>query len=158
MKFDSKSILMILCYLLALYGLIVLIRKIMLDDKDKKWFSEQYRFVTLPASCTLQDVKSRKPGCELTPTPEEIREAEARRARFTEKIDPEIEARFKAVDIQGGLQVDAKGCTKNMYQHGICVFDQEDFRYGCYCASGYDAQTCGQNFGNWDGNCCRMCY
>ncbi len=44
MKFDFKSILAILCYILALYGLIVLIRKIMSDDKDKKWFSENYRY------------------------------------------------------------------------------------------------------------------
>ena len=44
MKFDFKSILAILCYILAIYGLIVLIRKIMSDDKDKKWFSENYRY------------------------------------------------------------------------------------------------------------------
>ena len=43
MKMNVNSIILVLCYILALYGLIVLIRKIMSDDKEKKWFSEQYR-------------------------------------------------------------------------------------------------------------------
>jgi hypothetical protein len=55
MKFDSKSILMLVCYLLALYGLIVLIRKIMSDDKDKKWFSEQYQYRPQPNDIILSD-------------------------------------------------------------------------------------------------------
>ncbi len=44
---------MLVCYLLAIYGLIVLIRKIMSSDKDKKWFSENYRRGT----CTM-DIKT----------------------------------------------------------------------------------------------------
>jgi hypothetical protein len=31
--------------ILALYGLVVLIRKTMSSDKDKKWFDEQYRYI-----------------------------------------------------------------------------------------------------------------
>ncbi len=42
MKFDTRSILMLICYLLAIYGLIVLISKLISSDKDKKWFSENY--------------------------------------------------------------------------------------------------------------------
>jgi hypothetical protein len=49
MKMNVNSIVLALCYILALYGLIVLIRKIMSDDKDKKWFSEQYRYT--PCVC-----------------------------------------------------------------------------------------------------------
>ncbi len=54
MKFDSRSILMLVCYLLAIYGLIVLIRKIMSSDKDKKWFSENYRY----EGCGLRDMRT----------------------------------------------------------------------------------------------------
>ena len=44
MKFDFKSIALIVCYILALYGVIILICKIMSSDKNKKWFSENYRY------------------------------------------------------------------------------------------------------------------
>jgi hypothetical protein len=42
-KLTTKNILCAIVVIFALYGLIVLIRKIMSDDKDKKWF-EQYRY------------------------------------------------------------------------------------------------------------------
>ena len=45
MRMNMNSMGLALCCILALYGLIVLIRKMMSTDKDKKWFSEneQYR-------------------------------------------------------------------------------------------------------------------
>ncbi len=49
MKFNAKSIGMILCYILAIYGLIILIRKIMNrseKNKEKSWsyYVEPYRY------------------------------------------------------------------------------------------------------------------
>ncbi len=47
----NLAVLVVLC-ILALYGLIVLIRKMMSTDKDKKWFSEQYRGNRYVGECT----------------------------------------------------------------------------------------------------------
>ena len=44
MRMNMNSMGLVLCCILALYGLIVLIRKMMSTDKDKKWFNEQYRW------------------------------------------------------------------------------------------------------------------
>ena len=44
MKFDLKSISIALLCILSIYGLIVLIRKMISSEKNKKWFSENYRY------------------------------------------------------------------------------------------------------------------
>ena len=47
MKFDLKSISTALLCIFALYGLIIFIRKLMSSEKDKKWFSENYRYTEI---------------------------------------------------------------------------------------------------------------
>ena len=50
MKMNAKSVMCILCYILAIYGLIILIRKIMSrseKNKEKRWsyYVEPYRYI-----------------------------------------------------------------------------------------------------------------
>ena len=53
MKTNMNSMGLALCCILALYGLIVLIRKMMSTDKDKKWFSENEQYRYTPCVCDV---------------------------------------------------------------------------------------------------------
>jgi hypothetical protein len=62
MKFDAKSIMCVLCYILAIYGLIILIRKIMSrseKNKEKSWsyYVEPYEYIDIDDSQVQEDLQ-----------------------------------------------------------------------------------------------------